>query len=85
MLLFKAGDQVPLIPLFDVVGKADKGEPAQIGATAEKVGVTIGVIVKSSTSAEAGLVAMLKFLNDTNRPPVLVVESVRLVIGVVEK
>ena len=32
-VLFKAGDQVPLIPLVDVVGKADNVAPEQIGAT----------------------------------------------------
>jgi hypothetical protein len=38
--LFKAGDQLPVIPLVEVVGKGDKLPPAQIGATALKVGVT---------------------------------------------
>jgi hypothetical protein len=38
--LLIAGDQVPLIPLFDVVGNAAIGSPLQIGATAVKVGVT---------------------------------------------
>ena len=31
-----------MIPLFDVVGKADMDAPAQIGATVLKVGVKIG-------------------------------------------
>ena len=43
--MFIAGDHVPLIPLEDVVGKADKLPPLQIAATAEKVGVTVGVTV----------------------------------------
>ena len=41
----KAGDQVPVIPLLEVVGKADKVPPEQIGATAVKVGVIFGLIV----------------------------------------
>lgn len=42
VVLFKAGDQLPVIPFRDVVGKAAKGAPAQIGATAAKVGNTLG-------------------------------------------
>ena len=45
VVLFSAGDQVPVIPLVDVVGKADNEAPEQIGATAVKVGVTFGVTV----------------------------------------
>ncbi len=47
-VLFSAGDQVPLIPLFEVVGNAANVAPEQMGATAVKVGVTCGftVIVK---------------------------------------
>jgi hypothetical protein len=44
-VLFKAGDQVPVMPLFDVVGKAVKVAPAQIGATGVNTGVTIGLTV----------------------------------------
>ena len=44
-VLFKAGDQLPVIPLFEVVGSADKVAPEQIGATAVKVGVTFGLTV----------------------------------------
>jgi len=43
--LSKAGDHVPVIPLVEVVGKADKASPLQIGVTAVKVGVTFGVTV----------------------------------------
>ena len=39
------GDQVPVIPLSDVVGKADSDCPAQIGATWVKVGVVDGLTV----------------------------------------
>jgi hypothetical protein len=44
-VLFNAGAHVPVIPLVDVVGKADKVAPEQIGATAAKVGVTFGLTV----------------------------------------
>ncbi len=36
----KAGDQVPVMPLVDVVGKADNVAPEQIDATCVNVGVT---------------------------------------------
>ena len=47
-VLFKAGDQAPVMPLVEVVGRADKVDPEQIGATALNVGVIFGftVIVK---------------------------------------
>jgi hypothetical protein len=44
-VLFNAGDQVPVIPLFDVIGNAAKLAPEQIGATAVNVGVTSWVLV----------------------------------------
>jgi hypothetical protein len=44
-VLFNAGDQVPVIPLLEVVGNADKVAPEQIGATAVNVGVTFGLTV----------------------------------------
>ena len=40
-VLFNAGDQLPVIPLSDVVGNADNVPPEQIGATALNVGVTL--------------------------------------------
>jgi len=43
--LFKAGAQVPVIPLFEVVGSAVRVAPEQIGATALKIGVTFGLTV----------------------------------------
>ena len=43
--MFKAGDQVPLIPLFESTGKADKTVPEQIGETCVKIGVTFGFTV----------------------------------------
>ena len=45
MVLFKAGDQVPVIPLVEVVGRAVNVDPEQIGAIVAKVGVTIGFTV----------------------------------------
>ena len=45
VVLSKAGDQVPVIPLFDVVGNAVSVVPAQIGATAVNVGVMFGLTV----------------------------------------
>jgi hypothetical protein len=45
VVLFKAGAQVPVIPLLDVVGNADKVAPEQIGATAVNVGVIFGLTV----------------------------------------
>ena len=44
-MLFSAGDHVPVIPLFDVVGKADKVAPEQIAPTWVNVGVTTGFTV----------------------------------------
>ena len=44
-VLSKAGAQVPVMPLLDVVGNADKVAPEQIGATAVNVGVTLGLTV----------------------------------------
>ena len=44
-VLSKAGDQLPVMPLLEVVGNADKVAPEQIGATAVNVGVTFGLTV----------------------------------------
>lgn len=41
-VLFKTGVQVPVIPLFDVVGKGDKAAPAQISENGLKLGVMFG-------------------------------------------
>ena len=45
VVLSKAGDQVPVIPLLEVVGNADKVAPEQMGATAVNVGVIFGLTV----------------------------------------
>ena len=44
-VLFNAGDQVPVIPFVEVVGKAAKVAPVQIGFTVANVGVTFGLTV----------------------------------------
>jgi hypothetical protein len=44
-VLSSAGDHVPIIPLEEVVGKAAKTVPEQIGATTANIGVTIGLTV----------------------------------------
>ena len=51
--MFNAGDQVPVMPLLEVVGKAAKVAPEQIGLTAVNDGVIIGltVIVKLAVVA----------------------------------
>ena len=45
VVLFNAGDQAPIIPLLDVVGKGGIVAPKQTGVIAVKVGFTFGVIV----------------------------------------
>jgi hypothetical protein len=49
VVLFNAGDQVPVIPLVDVLGSGLKLSPTHIGVTAVNVGVvglfTVTVIV----------------------------------------
>ena len=44
-VLSRAGDQFPVIPLVEIVGKAAIGEPLQIGATALKAGTINGLTV----------------------------------------
>ena len=45
LALFSAGAQVPVMPVFEVVGKAERLPPAQIAATCVNVGVTFGFTV----------------------------------------
>jgi hypothetical protein len=40
-VLFIAGNQVPVIPLVEVVGNAAKASPEQIAATAVNVGTIV--------------------------------------------
>jgi hypothetical protein len=44
-VLFKAGDQVPVTLLFEVVGRALRLVPLQIGLTAVNVGVVFAFTV----------------------------------------
>ena len=44
-VLFKAGDQVPLIPFSDVVGNGTSVVPEQIAATVLNVGVMFGLTI----------------------------------------
>ena len=41
----KAGDHVPVTPLFDVVGNADKVAPEQMELTCVNIGVVFGSTV----------------------------------------
>ena len=52
-MLFKAGDHVPVIPLFEVVGKADKVAPEQIAGTEVKDGVKLGLTVMVNVAVVA--------------------------------
>ena len=44
-VLSKVGDQVPVMPLVEVVGRAVSVAPEQIGATALNVGVVLVLTV----------------------------------------
>jgi hypothetical protein len=59
-VLFKAGAQAPVIPLFDVVGSAASAAPAQMGATGVNVGVAfvLTVIVKVAVFAHSPAVGV---------------------------
>ena len=52
-VLFKAGAQVPVIPLLDVVCNGDKTTPEQIAATGLNVGVIFGFTVMVSVAVVA--------------------------------
>ena len=53
VVLFNAGDQLPVIPFSDVVGKGLNAAPEHIAATGLNVGVTFGLtaIVKVAVAA----------------------------------
>ena len=70
-VLFKAGAHVPLIPLLEVVGKAVKAAPEQIGATAVKVGVMFGftVMVKVVVVAHCGLFSISEISSNEKSLP----------------
>ena len=44
-VLFGAGDHVPVIPLFEVVGNAANNDPEHIGLTCVNVGIVFGFTV----------------------------------------
>ena len=46
-VLFIAGDQLPAMPLLDVAGRL-KLPPEQIGETCVKLGVWVGLMVKTT-------------------------------------
>ena len=48
-----AGDQVPVIPLFEVVGRTGAVDPVQIGFIAVKVGVMLELTVTSKVAVVA--------------------------------
>ena len=52
-VLFKAGDQVPVMLLSDVVGNGAITSPEQIAATGLNVGVTVGLTVTVNVVVEA--------------------------------
>jgi hypothetical protein len=78
-VLFSTGDQLPVIPFKEVVGKALKVCPLQIGATALKVGNTFGftVIVNVAVKAHRPLVGVkvyevvAKLFNTGDHVPVI--------------
>ena len=45
VVLSRAGVHVPVMPLFDIVGRGASEAPEHIGATALKVGVMLGLTV----------------------------------------
>jgi len=51
--LSKAGAQLPVMPLLEVVGNAVSVAPEQIGATAVNVGVIFGLTVIVSVAVVA--------------------------------
>jgi len=58
--LFSAGDQVPVIPFRDVVGKADNDPPEQIAATGSNVGVITATIVTDVVAVTPGQPPLLQ-------------------------
>ena len=51
--MFSAGDQIPVMPFSDVVGKAAKDAPEQIAATGPNVGVMFGLTVMVNVAVVA--------------------------------
>jgi hypothetical protein len=59
-VLFKAGTQVPVKPLMEVVGRAAKAAPEHIGKTGLKVGMMFGftTMVKAAVVAHCPIVGV---------------------------
>lgn len=53
VVLFRAGDHTPVIPLLEVVGSGVRVAPEQMGATGVKVGVITGFTVMVSVGTVA--------------------------------
>ena len=51
--MFKAGDQVPVMPFSDVVGKAVSVAPEQTAGTVANVGVMFGLTVMVNVAVVA--------------------------------
>ncbi len=56
--MFKAGDQVPVIPFIDVVGNTFRDCPLQFGATGLKLGVIFGLTTIVIVALEAHCAAL---------------------------
>jgi hypothetical protein len=54
VVLFKAGDQLPVIPLNDVVGNGTSVAPEQIAVTGLNVGVITAAIVTGVVAVTPG-------------------------------
>ena len=52
-MLSNAGNQLPVMPFFEVIGSGAKPSPEQMAATASKVGVTDGFTVMVSAAVVA--------------------------------
>ena len=52
-VLFNAGDQVPVIPLLEVVGNGVRVAPEQIAATGVNAGVMFGLTVMVNVAVVA--------------------------------
>ena len=71
VLLTVAGDQVPVMLLFDVVGRTGAVDPLHIGATGAKVGVMLAgsTVIFLDTEASALLHASVAVHVSVTVPP----------------
>jgi hypothetical protein len=63
--LFNGGDQLPVIPLFEVVGRAFSVAPEHIEATWVKVGVTNPGTALIVTGTDEEMQPVMEFLTVT--------------------